>query len=217
MSQEVNKEAYEKSIKRLKKELEEISSLVNSANELLMQTETKTEETRKEHKTKYDDLVRFKSEELSLASVIKSNQEKIETQNLIYSDDKIIYEKQIEELSNRLAEKRKEIENFETLNKDNLKVINSQKELLVKLETAVKLGRESLSAFEKAIEAKKKELEKAEQTISYARIIEIGLEKREAILSKKEDICDIRQRSLERMYERKLGINIKNKFYGKNI
>lgn len=216
MSQEVNKEAYEKSMRRLKQELEQISSLVNSANELLMQTETKTESVRKEHKRKSDDLVRFKSEELSLASVIKSNQEKIEAQALTYSSEKERLEKELAILQETLAAEKESIRNFEAINKDNLGTIASQKNIISGLENAVNLGRISLSDFEKAIEAKKKELEQAEQTISYARIIEIGLEKREISLSKKEDICDIRRRSLERMFERKLGINIKHKFYGKN-
>jgi chromosome segregation ATPase len=217
MSQEVNKESYEKSIQRLKRELEEISSKVNSAKELLMNEETKTESVRKEHKKKSDDLVRFQSEERSLALLIQSNKEKIDEQNLTYSKYKIMYEKDLEEIRETLAKEKQEIENFETLNKDNLKTIDSQNEFISKLVIACDFGKKSLAGFEQKILDKKKELEKAQETISTARLIEIGLEKREVSLSKKEDVCEVRRRSLERMYKRKLGINLNNKFYGKNI
>lgn len=221
LKQEVNKEQYEQSIKRLKQELEEISSAFNvkrkQIDEEMSNLESKLKGTREEYETKTKWINEFKTKREVVSSLLSAKEKEFKNFTDKENREKQRLEEELVSLRETLAQEKKEIENFEALNRDNLKVISSQKELLDKIETAVKLGKKSLSDFEKAIEAKKNELEQAEQTISYARIIEIGLEKREATLSKKEDICEVRRRSLERMYQRKLGINIKTKFYGKNI
>jgi len=215
LSQEVNKESYEREIKRLKQELEQLSGLLSHAQELLMETETKIKDLRNEHKNKSDDLVRFKSEEQSLALLIQSNKEKIKEQEQKFSSDNVRLSGEVKNLENTLAKERDILERFEQENDSKLGIIREKENLIEKLEKACDLGNKTLKGFEQEVESKKKELEEAKKTISTARLIEIGLEKREVSLSKKEDICEVRRRSLERMYKRKLGINISKKFYFK--
>jgi len=215
LSQEVNKESYEREIKRLKQELEQLSGILSHAQELLMETETKIKDLRNEHKNKSDDLVRFKSEEQSLALLIQSNKEKIKEQEQKFSSDNVRLSGEVKNLENTLAKERDILERFEQENDSKLGIIREKENLIEKLEKACDLGNKTLKGFEQEVESKKKELEEAKKTISTARLIEIGLEKREVSLSKKEDICEVRRRSLERMYKRKLGINISKKFYFK--
>jgi chromosome segregation ATPase len=217
MSQEVNKESYEKSIQRLKRELEEISSKVNSAKELLINEETKTEEVRKEHKLKKEELVRFKSEERSLALLIQSNQKKIEEQALTYSTEKQKLEMELIKIQESIANCEKEIKDLDESISGKRDYLHTLERDVTSLEDLYLENIENVNALNQDIGNLTIALKEAENTISYARIIEIGLEKREATLSKKEGICEVRRRSLERMFERKLGINIKHKFYGKNI
>jgi chromosome segregation ATPase len=221
LKQEVNKEVYEQSIRRLQKELEQISSAFNvrrkEIDEELSILEEQLKGTREEYKTKTELLKEFETKREVVSSLLSAKEKEYKEFTDKENREKERLKNEIEVLNETLAKEKKEIESFKVENKEKSDYISRLKKEIESLEGLYLTTMSSVNSLNKELGDITVSLKEAKRIISTARLIEIGLENREKTLTKKEDICEVRQRSLERMYERKLNINIKNKFYGKNI